>query len=793
MGDIEVDVDVSTKDLVALEDALLDGLKEGMEDSLKWLRKRGKQKAKSHIQTHGRVWNKRVKNLWTKQGAIVTTTGDDYHGTTAAIAVADHAVIVDKGLAPRGEIKGANPSVQDLIPWVSDKLGPSPYGATSGDDSDDGPDDFFRDGHDADGFGQEFWNIESYDDIQNLDLDPQQFNSKWVAAGTLNDDSRAIWKSHAQADDAWTEADAIRNEVLWSRAQEERDWNLGPRSRLDDNYVEGEFRDGTAQEYIADATTLDKAVFLDDEAAEWTGERLSRDQFLTEYRDELARVTALDYLTGNNDRHSDNLVIDGDGNLRAIDNGGMKYSRGLDSQKPLKPFGSIYDYNDAVHPEDLKKASHAFYDEVEEVLAAIGDDPEYRAQLLEWAAEVHGEDSKWYSRLDRAIGEDVGSDHFLHEGFSGTPTYVEHLNERRERVDSWYETYLDEGMLGLLDDTDDDGGFTAGAFDDDGSPVDEITGYQDANNLGISETAFNSEYARAAELEDGTDVIWKSHAQIEKYGSQASMVRNEAVWSYVQETQGWDLGPKSRIDEVELDGEVVQGTAQEFVTGMDDFANHVRVSQFEVDGDPISKDAFLEDYNDWFARVQATDYLVGNEDRHKNNVVIDGDGNPRAIDNGGFRFNDDFRIWGLKAGSEWRRYERADDPSRLHELNMARLDRVEQILDEIANDAERREEIADFAERVHGENSEVAARFRERLAGDPGDDPDHFVNRYKDDVADLREEYEANYNYYLNNDDDETNDPADSEPSYSTDFNFDDKIDELIGDALGPTDEEEGG
>lgn len=122
MPNVDIEIDVHESDLVALEEALMDGLGDGIDDSLAWMVRKGTHRAKSRIRATDRVWRRKVYHGWQHSDRQV----GDTEGHAEIVNVADHAAIVDKGLAPQGIIRGANPQVQHIIQWVSETLFPKP-------------------------------------------------------------------------------------------------------------------------------------------------------------------------------------------------------------------------------------------------------------------------------------------------------------------------------------------------------------------------------------------------------------------------------------------------------------------------------------------------------------------------------------------------------------------------------------------------------------------------------------------------------------------------------------------
>jgi len=121
MGDIDIDIDVKKWERV--QPALRSGLSEGLEEAGEWLMDKGESHARDIVMFSDRIWNKQVKRGFTTDSDELTNR---YYRWTGEIRNnAPHAMIVEKGLAPAGEITGSSPSVQDIIPWVDDEVVPN--------------------------------------------------------------------------------------------------------------------------------------------------------------------------------------------------------------------------------------------------------------------------------------------------------------------------------------------------------------------------------------------------------------------------------------------------------------------------------------------------------------------------------------------------------------------------------------------------------------------------------------------------------------------------------------------
>jgi len=116
MSDLSLKAEIDGHQRV--DDALREGLKEGLKETGEWLQRRGKRRAQERVRATDRVWRERVYHGFSDPDG--TTEGGTWEGSLRNEA--PHAEIVEDGLEP-GE---ANPPVQNIIEWVSDKLTPEP-------------------------------------------------------------------------------------------------------------------------------------------------------------------------------------------------------------------------------------------------------------------------------------------------------------------------------------------------------------------------------------------------------------------------------------------------------------------------------------------------------------------------------------------------------------------------------------------------------------------------------------------------------------------------------------------
>jgi hypothetical protein len=430
MGNITLDIDIDPN-MVAQKArrALKRGFKEGLKDTGNKLLEEGENFAEDEVMGSGRVWNKEVKRGFTTSENEFSRW---YHWQGDITNPVPHADIVDRGLAPAGEITGSNPSVQDLMPWVVDNLDPSSYGGGDGDLPFDpgsgGGDDTPGGITDPDTV------IRNYQSTTELGIPEQQFSSKYPRVAQASDGTTVIFKSHEESRGG-TNA-AVRNEVVWSRSQEIDNVNTGPRSRLDSTTIDGSEVEGTAQEYVENAESIGDKVYLG--MYEDNGERMGRAEFAEKHKDFLVNTYSTDYLTDNRDRHIGNVHFNEDDEPRAIDNGGANFDGSL-HRAPLIGMGEWNDYHDARNPDRLHQINNEILDAIEARLERLANDEDYRQAIINQAKEVHGENSDYYQFYKDTLGDDIGPGHILYEDDSGVPRWRRDVQDARDFLQGRYE------------------------------------------------------------------------------------------------------------------------------------------------------------------------------------------------------------------------------------------------------------------------------------------------------------------------------------------------------------------
>lgn len=119
MGDIEVEISVSKKDIAAVPTALNVGLSEGLEESGEWMLEHGEDRAKDVILSAERIWRGRLKEGFTSEPAPILQRRS-YYWQGEIRNDAPHAELNERGLKP-----GTKPPIQKILPWIDDQLGAS--------------------------------------------------------------------------------------------------------------------------------------------------------------------------------------------------------------------------------------------------------------------------------------------------------------------------------------------------------------------------------------------------------------------------------------------------------------------------------------------------------------------------------------------------------------------------------------------------------------------------------------------------------------------------------------------
>ena len=431
MGDIDIEFNVHR--IERIKPAIEKGIERGLEDSGSYLTGKGAEKAEDVVTGHRKVWTEEVKKGFVdfeKQKGP-----ESWEGYVRNLS--NHADVVDRGLAPAGEITGSNPSVQDIMPWVVAHLSPADYDG-GGDGMDFSDDDNGGGGNTPGAITDPDFTVSNYRRTEDLGIPSSEFESDQARAATLGDGTNVVFKSHHQEEfDQDFKLGVVRNEVVWSKTQEKLDYDLGPKSRLDSHEFGNVELTGTIQEFVANSEELQEFIG----SSYSSNEPFEPTDFADNNSEWIGRVNAIDYIIGNGDRHSANIRIDENDNPRGIDNGGVEFQSTL-QQRKLQLFTELRSYDQVDDVDALHEANLNALDETERVLDEILQSEEFRQELIDLVEEVHGKDSQWYDRAVNLFGEDIGLDHALFKGEGDTPKYKLHMEDTRQKFEDIYNAVI---------------------------------------------------------------------------------------------------------------------------------------------------------------------------------------------------------------------------------------------------------------------------------------------------------------------------------------------------------------
>ncbi|AGC34285.1 hypothetical protein HSTV2_16 [Halorubrum sodomense tailed virus 2] len=276
-----------------------------------------------------------------------------------------------------------------------------------------------------------------------------------------------------------------------------------------------------------------------------------------------------------------------------------------------------------------------------------------------------------------------------------------------------------------------DGGFppttstdTHAVLREDASIKELVTGA----DAGLSDSA-NSRDIRKVTFDSGDEGVFKPNKVMV---SEDGVVQNEEVVHRFAEKMGWvDSGgfPASRQRTItDLDGTEKTGNIQAFVDSPTEVGDVVR--NYYRPESSMKPEDFAEENMDFAARLGVLDYIVGNDDRHYGNILMDGDNKPWAIDSGGHTMPsmnmDNRRSNRLVIFDEWANLDRMtpmdgyviEDPERMHATMNAILDRQEEIFRELRDSPDLRDEIIEMAEGLHSGGTTWSGHYEDLLSDD---------------------------------------------------------------------------
>lgn len=419
-------IDVDTNRIIPrLEEALMDGAEESVEALLD----HGQEGAQDRIKQRRRIWQREVYHGWTDSDT--DRRWNAVSGTKRNVA--PHASIVQSGRRP-GQTA---PQVQDIIEWVDDKIdGTYTY---DGDDGGALPPD--HPGHALVTHDEN--SVEQYRTAEDFGL-PSSATWDNIYIIDYDNGDRGIFKPL----DQWGIA---RNEETFSRFVEYFGWNEDdgfPTSRLREvDLPDTGKTTGTIQEWVFDTDPASDIVDTGRSPLAY----LPPSEFATKNGEFLGRMGVLDYLTGNDDRHMSNIVMDIDEIPWAIDSGGAGESTWSLQKFRLNrligpPSNDMMDTEidgqyAIQHPDELKAAIDAMIDRQEQFLQYLSDNPEIRDDLIWIASRLHGEDSAEHGTYEKLLADDSTFKYAMfveREEWGNQELWQHDIAALRERVEDQY-------------------------------------------------------------------------------------------------------------------------------------------------------------------------------------------------------------------------------------------------------------------------------------------------------------------------------------------------------------------
>ena len=331
--------------------------------------------------------------------------------------------------------------------------------------------------------------------------------------------------------------------------------------------------------------------------------------------------------------------------------------------------------------------------------------------------------------------------------------------------------------------------------------IERITPLQDLDDDEADQSTANASELKKIHFENGDTALFSPHRGI---SADFGATYNEVA--YHQLLNELDLKdpisksfPESRLWNIEQDGDVTDGfmmTWSEEGAGrpvIDHLKTYHRPNNFRQVEDWLDD----EEHRQFLARVGVMDYLMGNGDRHLGNMLYGTGGRPIAIDNGG-----QAEPFGTFSQNSFRkkRFTPVDaivnlntqdfdtdeyiifDPDKAKRHAEDIFNRQENILRELSDNPEYREELIEMMQNVHPEDSKWY-EFFERAWSDDSDwryaifveDDYDWGGRemWEWDLKQLRDELQEAYDDRMQ--DDPTKEIHDSSATVQ------DKIDDILG------------
>lgn len=236
--------------------------------------------------------------------------------------------------------------------------------------------------------------VESKENIRDFLGEPQGVNSMYTYVATFDNGERAIYKP--DSGNAYEES--VRTDVAWYEFAQEFSENpdYAPETAAADlkNGL------GSAQKWLSGADTWQT---LSEEISSTDREEIVKDN-----KEDIAEISVLDYIWGNDDRHANNMMIR-DGQIYAIDNGGFNGPGISPSEHNLADaLNLLREFKD---PDEREQAFEDVINRQKEILDNVAENKE---EIINMTRMVYGEDD-WHVKRMRELWD--GDDPHMLEYF----------------------------------------------------------------------------------------------------------------------------------------------------------------------------------------------------------------------------------------------------------------------------------------------------------------------------------------------------------------------------------------
>lgn len=740
MGDVEINWEIHGAS--ATGNALYDGLKKGLNDAGETIIENGEDFAVDEVISARRVWNGQVKRGFESgESDDIAWSERTGYWKGEIINTVPTAKIVDKGIAPAGKYKNS-PQAQDLMEWVVSNLPPAPYdeddddegndGGAIDDDDDGGGDDGIM-GEILGDFGTSEDELDDGDSVTDKDT-KYSTDDVTVYYDNTGGDSNEIDLTGDAGEHTITAGHSYRNHKpsdIESRSdlgyiEDARFFEMLENTaefyvNLDeDNQLKFKSRFGETYDWLNEWHKIDDGVNLDRNGSSTELTDRTPEEFYNQFDTDSERYRAL--ISAEGGKATDDIYENEKGRLFEVAESVGTMYRFLDfdekyefwkSNTELMKYASLHgevtdgDNFTDMKPDDINlpwetPTQHTFRVDEDYLERGLVDSDEViekvnrRLKIPVSKSSDVIDTEKSYEKDDRLVLETGRV--FTFNGETGETRQGDTL------LESSTVSYPKEKVVGVLNPIPED--------EDDFSVIDILGNTQ--KHIGVDPDEFNNPFVRVGEarIENGLKtrkLLWMARNHEDYHKSLAETEVLEVVSSKAQKKLGWDLSPtartvnldRDRFDDPGLpDSDTITGTGMYVVEDFKDASEEVFLGgvKDKYEGERQTLTNFMQENEEFMVKTAVLDYLITNKDRHHANIVINKNGKPRLIDNGGVSPVSQPESTSLIPITENTNFRYRVNPDEHKEQLLTHLDKVEERLDSLAQNEEKTQEILSIAQ-----------------------------------------------------------------------------------------------